>query len=935
MTVEWDDIRALNVAHDRFLGGLPVAVGCRGPVLRSWRRCHSQGVKADHVEVLYHADLDFRGRLGQLAEPVLDDLEAKIAGIKTSALLCDEQVRVLARRVGEPSLNAYCDSIQLAPGFGFPEPIVGTNGMGTALASRRREFICGREHFADIMQSFACAAAPIRDPLSGRILGALDLTCEHDDAHINMLKLVDATAKTIEQRLLDQIRGRDRALLYEFHRARRRAGVSAASWFERPVSAWLLPEDRLEPGDRIVLLQSAAEMISAGRTCLTVVRLRHGRTATLFCRPVDGADGPAGFAIEAVLPDGALRCLDTTETRAAETTIGPGHGSGSDQELAVLLPRSSATPHRVSPSPPAPSSSWLVAIGDPGVGRLALLSRQRLSLLSEAGSLGSSLDVTRTAQDLTEVAVPKLADFAAVDIPDPVLCGEEPPGLGEPLRRVALSGIRSSSHLYEVGDLVQYAESTPQAISLAAEESVLESDLNTAFGWIAQDPVRTERIREEGIHSLIAVPLRARGVVLGVVVLYRSKRAGRFEEDDLLLAEELVSRAAVSIDNARRYTREHATALALQTSLLPHDLPDQNAVEAAHRYVPALGGASGDWFDVISLSGARVALVVGDVVGRGVQASATMGRLCTAVRNFSDLDLPVEEVLAHLDDLVERLDHDQQARTPAGNMIAGATCLYAVYDPVSRCLTLASAGHPVPVLIRPDGRVAVPDIPTGPPLGLGGQPFETVEIELDEGSDLVLFTNGLLRGDSQDPDVVLAAVRNALTRSAGTPEEKCDILLEALVPAKPQDDVALLVARTRSLDGGKNVAQWNLPADPAAVSGLRSAVAQQLAEWGLEELTFSTELIISELATNAIRYGGPPIHVRLLRSLSLICEVTDGSSTSPRLRRASNTDEGGRGLFLVARLAHRWGTRYIQEGKVIWAEQPFPDTEHAGRFPQP
>ncbi|MEU4114845.1 SpoIIE family protein phosphatase [Kitasatospora sp. NPDC028055] len=650
------------------------------------------------------------------------------------------------------------------------------------------------------------------------------------------------------------------------------------------------------------------------------------RVATLLCRLVDDGVGPAGFAVEAVLPDGALRCLDSAAMRATETIIGHGNGSGPGQEPPARRSPPSAATLSAAPSPPPQSPPWLVAIGEPGVGRLALLSRQRLSLLSDAGRLGSSLDVTRTAEDLTEVAVPKFADFAAVDIPDAVLSGEEPPGLGEPVRRVALSGIRPSPHLYEVGEPILYGRSTPQAICLASEESVLEQDLYTAAGWIAQDPDRTERIRAEGIHSLIAVPLRARGIVLGVVVLYRSGQSPPFEEDDLLLAEELVSRAAVSIDNARRYTREYATALALQTSLLPHDLPDQNAVEAAHRYVPARGGAGGDWFDVIPLSGARVALVVGDVVGRGVQASATMGRLCTAVRNFSDLDLPVEEVLAHLDDLVERLDHEQQARTPAGNTIAGATCLYAVYDPVSRHLTLASAGHPPPVLVRPDGRVDLPDVPTGPPLGLGWQPFETLELQLEEGSELVLFTNGLVHDGSQDPEVVLAAVRDARTRAAGTPEELCRTLLEALLPAKPRDDVALLVARTRSLDGGQ-VAQWDLPADPAAVAGLRAAVARQLADWGLEELSFSTELIISELATNAIRYGGPPIQVRRLRSLALICEVTDGSSTSPRLRRAASTDEGGRGLFLVAQLAHRWGTRYVREGKVIWAEQPFPDTE--------
>jgi serine phosphatase RsbU (regulator of sigma subunit)/anti-sigma regulatory factor (Ser/Thr protein kinase) len=929
VAVEWDDVGALNSAHDRFLDGLPVGGGVRESVLRSWQRCRSQGVTADHVDVVYYQDVDFGGLLHHIAGPVLDDLEAKISGIKVSAFLCDEQARVLSRRVGEPSLNGFLDSTDLCPGFGFPEPVVGTNGMGTALVDRRPSFICGREHFADALRTYACAATPIRDPFSGRILGALDVTCERADAETSMLRLVNQTVELIERRLLDQIRGRERALLHVFLRARRRAGLTA-SWFDQPVSMGLLPDDLLEQRDRIVLLEKAAEMISAGRACLAEVELAHRRIATVMSRPVHSPTGMAGVAVEAVLPDGALRSLGSQANSATGDITMPAD-SVTSGKAPVMLP---SRPHPVlpvpparKPSPPETARDWLVAVGEPGVGRLALLARQRLSLLCEAGTqIGTTLDVARTAEELTEVAVRSFADFVTVDLPDAVLSGEEPTGPGEPVRRVAFKGIRPDSHLHEPNTLITFVPSTPQAISLAAERPILEPDLHRAAGWIAQDPARAERIREAGIHSLITAPLRARGMVLGVVSFYRSERPAPFEEDDLSLAEELAGRAAVCIDNARRYTREHATALALQTSLLPHDVPEQNAVEVAHRYLPAHGGTRGDWFDVIPLSGARVALVVGDVVGHGLRASATMGRLRTAVRNFSDLDLPVDEVLAHLDDLVDRLDLEQDARGLAGEVIAGATCLYAVYDPVSRHLTAASAGHPVPALIRPDGTVEFPDIPLGPPLGLGNLPFETVELELDEGSQLVLFTNGLVCDRHRDTDTMLAAMRDALASSAGIPEQICRTLLETLPPPEPQDDVALLVAGTRALDHGQ-VARWDLPAHPSAVSGLRSAVTSQLAAWGLDELGFATELLVSELATNAIRYGGPPIEVRLMRDRALICEVTDGSSTSPRLRRASYTDEGGRGLFLVAQLAQRWGTRYTGDGKVIWTEQPYPATE--------
>ncbi|CAL9340161.1 hypothetical protein SUDANB6_00254 [Streptomyces sp. enrichment culture] len=549
-------------------------------------------------------------------------------------------------------------------------------------------------------------------------------------------------------------------------------------------------------------------------------------------------------------------------------------------------------------------------------------ARERLDLLYDAGvAIGTGLDVARTAEELTELAVPRFADFAAVDLYDAVLAGGRPEEV-TPLRRAALSGVRGDVPLYPVGRQIRFVASSPQGHSLRTGRPVLEPDLARARGWQAQDPERSARMLEYGVHSLITVPLRAGSLLLGVVSFWRAAKPEPFDADELALAEELVARAAVSIDNARRYTREHSMAVTLQRSLLPRSLPEQNALDIAYRYLPAQAGVGGDWFDVLPLPGARVALVVGDVVGHGLHAAATMGRLRTAVHNFSALDLPPDELLTLLDELVTRIDQDEAAEDGAAP-VTGATCLYAIYDPVSRTCVTARAGHLPPALVRPDGTVDFPDVPAGPPLGLGGLPFETAELELEEGSRLVLYTDGLVEDREHDIDEGLERLRDALAASGESPEETCRAALDARLPSRPGDDIALLVARTRAL-GPDRIAEWTVPPDPAAVGEVRARVSRRLAQWGLEELSFTTELLLSELVTNAIRYGGEPIRVRVLRDRALICEVADGSSTSPHLRYAAMTDEGGRGLFLVARLAERWGTRYTPGGKVIWAEQPAP-----------
>ncbi|WP_328322122.1 SpoIIE family protein phosphatase [Streptomyces sp. NBC_00388] len=551
-------------------------------------------------------------------------------------------------------------------------------------------------------------------------------------------------------------------------------------------------------------------------------------------------------------------------------------------------------------------------------------ARERLQLLYDAsGRVGTSLDAVRTAEELAEVAVPRFADFVTVDLTEPVLSGGEPGGAFASMRRAALRGVRDSSALDPAGTRIDVEPGTPLAQYLAAGEATLEADLPGTHDWRAQDPAGGLRAVEEGLGSLIRMPLTARGVVLGLVSFWRTQERAPYEEEDISFAEELALRAALSVDNARRFTREHTTAVTLQQSLLPHDLPENRALDVAHRYVPARAGVGGDWFDVIPLPGARVALVIGDVVGHGLHAAVTMGRLRTAVHNFSSLDLSPDEILGHLNDLVLTMDEGNSS-LGNGTSVTGATCLYAVYESASGRCTLASAGHLAPALVGPDGTARFPDIPAGPPLGTANLPFETAQFDLAAGTSLVLYTDGLLeeRG-GRDIDAGLELLRSTLEGQAARdtdPQEMCRSVFEALAPSHREDDAALLVARTRLLDPS-SVADWEMDADPAAVAAVRSQAARRLGEWGLDEIAFNTELILSELLTNAVRYGTAPIRVRLLHSATLTCEVADSSSTSPHLKRAADMDEGGRGLYLVAQFAERWGTRYPPRGKIIWAEQ--------------
>jgi PAS domain S-box-containing protein len=571
-------------------------------------------------------------------------------------------------------------------------------------------------------------------------------------------------------------------------------------------------------------------------------------------------------------------------------------------------------------------------------------ARQLLSLVNEAGTrIGRTLDVMETAQELADFAVPHFADFVIVDLLESVLSTEGhgawlpdagPASATPVLRRAGMSSVREGcpEAVARIGERADFLPPPHDADLLINGEPILIPVLAPSEDlWVAEQSERAAKIREFGLHSLICVPMRARNTALGLTTFVRSLNTISFQPDDVLLAQDLVARAALCVDNARRYTREHTAAITLQHSLLPHALTGGTALEVASSYLPAdpTDGVGGDWFDVIPLSGARAALVVGDVVGHGITAAAAMGRLRTAVQTLADMELPPDELLAHLDDLVLRLSEEQpvgegaEAANRSSTAFLGATCLYAVYDPVTRRCTMARAGHPPPVVVAPDGHVSFPEPPAGPPLGLGGVAFEATEIELAENSLLGLYTNGLIEGVDHDMELGMSRLGDVLAQPDCDLAGLCTSAVQHLVPVPQPDDIALLLTRTHSL-GADHVVSWDVPVDPAAVADVRARATRQVAAWGLGELAMTTELIVSELVTNAIRYAEPPIRLRLLRDARLTCEVADGSSTAPRLRHARSTDEGGRGLFLVAQLAHRWGARYTKGGKIIWAEQEIP-----------
>lgn len=602
--------------------------------------------------------------------------------------------------------------------------------------------------------------------------------------------------------------------------------------------------------------------------------------------------------------------------------------------------------------------------------REAASARRNLALLNEASArIGNSLDLETTARELLDVAVPGFCDIASVDLYQGLLTGEEAspsswgghqePGTGSAeLRRVA--------HASAVSDASGVLPGTADGPGAEADRASGADGGEPALGSVHRFPfhspcavaLHTGRVEavpgdERGfVHSTLAVPMVAHDVVVGLVQFSRTKGSEPFGERDRALATELAARAAVCIDNARLYRREHERALILQRSLLPPGDPEAAGLDIACRYLPGNTATEvgGDWFDVIELPGHRTALVVGDVMGRGLRAAVAMGELRTAVRTLALLDLEPAEVLSALDEVARGLGTPGGGERSDGFGAGGgaqwpsrvahksreadlsevylATCVYAVYDPVTRRCTFANAGHLPPVVAEPGEPPQLLEVPPGMPLGVGGEPFEEVEIELKEGSLLALYTDGLVESRDHPLDEGLQAFRQALADPSQQLEDVCDHVLTTLHTRHGEDDIALLMARIQGLETDA-VGDWRLPREPRSVGRARELAREQLSAWDLDDLVDTTELLVSELVTNALRYGEGEIRLRLLRDRTLVCEVWDAGLVQPRRRRARDTDEGGRGLQLVGLLSAAWGSRRTPRGKTVWFELALPDGEPA------
>ncbi|MGA5470227.1 ATP-binding SpoIIE family protein phosphatase [Streptomyces arboris] len=549
---------------------------------------------------------------------------------------------------------------------------------------------------------------------------------------------------------------------------------------------------------------------------------------------------------------------------------------------------------------------------------------RRLEWLSAAGDhIGTTLDLDRTAQELADYIVPRLADAAAVDLLESILTGGEGERIGSaqaPLTRaMAVAQIDRLQHLEPdpVGELATVHPSKMAYQCLTTRRPIVVRRIAPdQYEHIAPTSHAALTMRRAGVHSYLVVPLVSRGVLLGLVDYVRSGDRPPFTHADVALACELAAKAAVFVDNARLYGRERAAVVTLQRALLPRAAPSTPGLQVVSGYRPAVdpGGVGGDWFDVVALPSGRSALVVGDVMGHGLAAAATMGRLRSVARTLLGLDIAPERVLARLDLAARDLEEDQVA-----------TCLCAVYDHAERTYRLASAGHLPPLTIDAAGRAAFLDVPTGAPLGAGVIPYDQVTVRMPEGSRIMMYTDGLIKNRNEDIDVLLERLRTAVegprtslsdsSEAAWTGTDSCG--------DGRFDDAVMLMAETLSQPDAEVVA-WPLPADGSAAGAARRLVRAQLERWSLSELVDVTELVVSELVGNALRYGGGPSGLRLLRHDRLCVEVSDIGPDLPQIQHAPLSAEGGRGLQLINMLCRRWGSCRTPEGKVVWAEQDLP-----------
>ncbi|MFC5719275.1 SpoIIE family protein phosphatase [Streptomyces gamaensis] len=554
--------------------------------------------------------------------------------------------------------------------------------------------------------------------------------------------------------------------------------------------------------------------------------------------------------------------------------------------------------------------------------------RERLEFLNEVSSgIGTSLDLERTIREVTSAAVPRFTDFAGTHLRAAVLAGEGfpdgPPDVTTVWHRVWVEHNDEPGRWDDtvpVGEAIAFPERTPFFQCMVTGEPVLIPHISEELGNRISGQFEKRDLRPliNG-RSMLVVPLKARNVVLGFMVLMRRPGREPFNDMDRTTGAELAARAGLVLDNARMYTYQENVADTLQDSMLPQLAPHMAGCDTATRYLPGtrLGRVGGDWFDCVKLPGSRTAFVVGDVMGHGLNSAAMMGQLRTAVQTMAALDLPPEQLLRNLDDLAQRLGEHYLA-----------TCVYAVYDPIRGELRIANAGHIPPVLVRAeDGRSELLDLPTGAPIGVGGVPFETATVPVSPGDRLVLCTDGLVEVRGQDIGTGLAALCESAAHPAASMNDACDTIIRALNPrGGRKDDVALLMARLNGIPP-RHVAHWRLERTPAEVRRARTLVRDRLAAWGLHSASENAVLCVSELVTNAVRHtDSRQLQLRLVRTDVLLCEVTDEEHTLPTLLGTALDKESGRGLRVVGALAREWGASHGRQGKTVWCELPLART---------
>ncbi|MEV5278364.1 ATP-binding SpoIIE family protein phosphatase [Streptomyces sp. NPDC051994] len=595
----------------------------------------------------------------------------------------------------------------------------------------------------------------------------------------------------------------------------------------------------------------------------------------------------------------------------------------------------SAVPAVAAPDVPGQGDA-----GPAGPGDAAAVARREGDRLRFVGAatrrIARGIDLDEIVLGLCRATVPTFSDAILVHLRDPLPVGDERPVTPFVLRlrrtdrlRLVDEALSDSAEAEGLTLLGPGPDLTPASeLCEVRTGGELNEVLRGVRPVFAESPAVRAALAEllgpdrtvPGGRRAILAPLRGRRRVIGAAVFVRGPERPAFEANDLLVAAQLATHTALGIDKAVLYGREAYIADELQRTMLPDSLPQPTGVRLASRYLPAAETArvGGDWYDAIPLPGSRVALVVGDVMGHSMTSAAIMGQLRTTAQTLAGLDLPPAEVLHHLDEQAQRLGTDRMA-----------TCLYAVYDPVAHRITIANAGHPPPVLLHLGGRAEVLRVPPGAPIGVGGVDFEAVELDAPAGATLLLYTDGLVESRLRDVWTGIEQLRERLAATAQLTgpdhspplEALCDDVLDMLGPGDRDDDIALLAARFDGI-APSDVAYWFLDPEETAPGRARRLARRALERWGLEELTDSVELLVSEVVTNAVRYAERPVTLRLLKTDVLRCEVGDDSPQLPRQRRARETDEGGRGLFLVNRLARRWGATRLSGGKVVWFELP-------------